>query len=66
MEDQIIKLPKIKYDKSCMESYPCQHRVKIDGISLGIMDGAEICEVYRKYGLTPPNHFLGYENVEKN
>lgn len=47
----------IKIDEGCIETYPCQHRVSIGGVSQGEWDAVEIYEWFLSNGLPVPNHF---------
>lgn len=50
----------IDVDDSCMESYPCQHYVSIDGASMGTWYGTEIYKWYVDHGQKVPDHFALY------
>lgn len=46
----------ITVDDVCMESYPCEHMVTIDGIQ-NIMDGVSIYKLFKTNNLDIPEHF---------
>lgn len=46
----------------CLQSYPCQHYMTIDGVKRGRMNGYAIVRLYQKHNLPVPPHFQGYMN----
>lgn len=50
----------LSYDaNTCMESWPCQHDVLINGRQ-ETMDGHDICKYCEERGLPVPAHFSNY------
>lgn len=49
----------------CLQSYPCQHDVSVDGAKSKMMVGVEIAQLYVKRGLKVPKHFAGYQTQMK-
>ncbi len=39
----------IEIDNRCLQSFPCQHRIKVNDKSLGLMNGKEITKKYWDY-----------------
>lgn len=58
-ERQLLNLSDIDVGAECLESYPCQHDVTIQGKVAG-MDGHEIAQLYRSNFLPVPSHFAEY------
>ncbi len=52
----------MKISGECMECYPCQHTVIINGESIG-MSGDEIYSWHVERGLPVPEHFQIYKNL---
>lgn len=59
MNIQVLNITDIAISKLCMESYPCQHVVRIKDKET-ILDGIEIANLFRDHGLDVPTHFQCY------
>jgi hypothetical protein len=57
----------ISVDDSCMESYPCQHYLKLeykDGHEESTsLFGTQIALLYKHLGMAIPQHFQEYEDL---
>ena len=54
----------IKIEMACMESYPCQHMVTIDG-KKHCMFGQDIYKMLKEKNLTIPRHFESYKDYKE-
>lgn len=51
----------------CLESYPCQHGVHVNGVSRGTWGGRQIRQWYIDHGQKVPEHFACYgPRIEDN
>ena len=48
----------IRIGSICLESYPCQHDVSLDGHPYEHMDACTIVILFEKLGIRCPEHFL--------
>ena len=53
----------IEIDDVCMESYPCQHGVTVDGVKK-VLGGPEIAKLLVLNGKPVPGHFKEYLSKE--
>lgn len=44
----------------CLQTYPCQHKVTINGIYKGVLFGDDIKKLYIDNNLEVPKHFKHY------
>ncbi len=58
-------ISRIEISDMCLESYPCQHDIKIDGIDQGTWGGVKIAKWFKDKASPIPDHFLGYEHMIK-
>jgi hypothetical protein len=54
----------IEIGYGCLESYPCQHYVTVDGKGKN-MYGVEIYRLLTKLGAPVPEHFILYSELAK-
>jgi hypothetical protein len=47
----------IVIDRACLESYPCKHRVHVDGVSQGCWNANKIASWMQQRQLRVPKHF---------
>jgi hypothetical protein len=52
-------------DDQCYESYPCQHKVTINGTSRGLWSGIDIAAWVEDQELDVPKHFCCYLEKEQ-
>ena len=50
----------------CYESMPCQHWVTFKDDTTKMLNGIEICELYKNANLPIPDHFAPYNNLDIN
>lgn len=53
----------IEVSEQCIETYPCYHYVRIDGVEEE-MDGVEIYRYFIENGEKVPSHFAKYSNTK--
>lgn len=57
----------IEIDRLCLHSFPCKHKLKINGIEYGLIDGKEIVRKYWNYlDVQQKDHFRVYLDKIKN
>jgi len=63
MDQNTFKKTDIEISHTCLQSNPCKHNIKINGISMGQMSGDEIAIKYwDDMGPQQKNHFKKYLN----
>ena len=59
--NEIIIKDEIEIEQLCLQSFPCKHNIKINGIEFGLMDGKEIVKKYWNFlGPQQKEHFKVY------
>jgi len=58
LEEKWIGQPPLRYGSFCIETYPCQHAVELNGVVQdGLWWGTRIVQWYRDNNTEVPEHF---------